>query len=98
MTHRRHGSRFRVKTDKVINARPLALDHSRSFTAERGEVLDEVVLDHWLHIEKLDTNVYWLRLGDAYVTVRLRRGQAPEVNIERGVYGGVHGTTKGGAS
>jgi hypothetical protein len=35
-----------------------------------GEVFDELVVDDWLHIEKMDRERWWMRVGDVVVWVQ----------------------------
>lgn len=59
---------------------------------EDDGVLDELVLDDWLHLEQMDDNVWWLRVGDAHLLVTLGRG-ATTVDVVRGYYASVNGKT-----
>ena len=36
-------------------------------------ILDEVVIDDWFHIEQMDTNCYWIRVGEHVLTASKRR-------------------------
>ena len=56
--------------------------------------LDELVIDDWLHIEQMDTRVWWMQIGDARIHVRVSVRGAPIVTIERGEYGPVNGETR----
>jgi hypothetical protein len=47
---------------------------------------DEVVVDEWLHIEKMDTNQYWMRVGDACINVSIQDDGKVDVQIERNIY------------
>jgi hypothetical protein len=55
---------------------------------------DEFVLGDWFHVENMDDDVWWLRIGDARVLVTLSKDQPPTVDVERGFYGEPRGTTK----
>ncbi len=66
--------------------------------AERIELedqgtFDELVLDDWMHIERMEDNVWWLRVGDARISVALLSGEAPTVDVCRGAYAPAKGTT-----
>ena len=51
-------------------------------------VFDELLVDDWLHIENLDRNVWWLRLGDARIFIQVSEdGSANALSIQRGEYG-----------
>lgn len=58
--------------------------------APASAVFDELVIDDWLHLEQMDTNSWWMRVGDACVNVTVRKGgKVVDVSVERGVYGPV---------
>ena len=52
---------------------------------ENSGVLDEVVLEDWFHLELMDKNSYWLRVGDARISILLDTGK-PKISIERDIY------------
>jgi len=54
---------------------------------------DEIVVDDWLHVERMDVNVWWLRIGDARLFVTVSGIEPPIVDIERGCYAAAKGTT-----
>lgn len=37
-------------------------------------VVDEVVIEQWFHLEQMDKRVWWIRVGDVYMNVRLKKG------------------------
>jgi hypothetical protein len=55
---------------------------------------DELVVDQWFHLEWMDGDQWWARIGDARISVTIDESGIPTVDIERGVYGDVKGTTK----
>ncbi len=73
--------------------RLLAHREDRSIELENEGLFDELVVDDWLHIEKMDRNVWWMRLGDACITITLSQDDRPVVDIERGFYETPNGTT-----
>lgn len=66
------------------------LAHSKNdqkdISFENEGIFDELVVDDWLHIEQMDTNVWWMRVGDARIVVRLKKGHRPMVTIDREEY------------
>lgn len=38
--------------------------------SQEGEVFDELVVDDWLHIEKMDRELWWMRIGEYVVWVQ----------------------------
>ena len=56
-------------------------------------LFDELVVDSWFHMEKMDSHRWWLRLGDADVRVEIGATGDVRVDIERGAYAEVSGTT-----
>jgi hypothetical protein len=83
MVMKKPGERWRV----------LAHADQRKVEVENDGIFDELVVDDWLHIEQMDENAWWIRIGDARIDVRLVEGVA-EVDIERGFYADVQGTTR----
>jgi len=70
------GSRWRI----------LARDGERKVTAQNDGVFDELVVDDWLHLEQMDDNTWWMRVGDARVDIKVLPDGRAEVSIERNVY------------
>jgi hypothetical protein len=60
---------------------------------ENQGCLDEVVVGEWLHMEQMDDNVWWLRIGDARLMVTLGAEGQPSVDIQRGFYAVPKGST-----
>ncbi|MFP2899320.1 hypothetical protein [Corallococcus sp. 4LFB] len=56
--------------------------------------LKELVVGDWLHVEQVEDEVWWMRVGDMRVTVKTPRNGLPEVDVERGFYDMVQGDTK----
>lgn len=44
---------------------------------------DELVIDHWFHLEMMNENSYWMRIGDYRVGVKFDKTEEPEVYIEK---------------
>lgn len=65
-----------------------------SVLASDGAFFDELVVDHWLHIEHLDAHIWWMRIGDARLHVTVEPDGRVRVDVERGAYGDVHGETE----
>ena len=72
----RPGSRWRL----------LARDGERNITAQNDGLFDELVVDDWLHLEQMDDNTWWMRLGDARIDIKVSAHGRAEVSIERDVY------------
>ena len=58
----------------------------------QGVTVDEVIVDDWLHLEHMDIDQYWMRLGDARILIRLT-ANGPIVDVERGTYADVQGSS-----
>lgn len=56
---------------------------------EPSEV-DELVIDDWLHLERMDDRVWWMQVGDARIDIVIREDGKAVVNIGRGHYGEVN--------
>ncbi|MBN8469456.1 hypothetical protein JYJ95_23390 [Corallococcus exiguus] len=62
--------------------------------SEKNEgVFDELVVDHWLHLEQLDEREWWMRVGDARLLVRVESSGDVRVDGERGCYAPILGIT-----
>lgn len=64
------------------------------FEVENKGQIDELVVDDWLHLEQMDNQQWWLRVGDARIWIAILDNGKASVDIERGFYGDVRGTTK----
>lgn len=62
---------------------------------ENRGVFDELVVDNWLHVEQMDDDTWWLRVGDARISVRIHVDGTAEVDVERGFYEETRGQTRG---
>jgi hypothetical protein len=51
-----------------------------------GSIIDEVVIDGWLHLEQMDTRRWWMRVGDLHINVHLRTDGSTRVSA--GIDGG----------
>lgn len=60
--------------------------------AGEGE-FDELVVGQWLHIEWLDEHVWWMRVGDVRLTASVQPDGKVVVDVERGCYAAVRGST-----
>jgi len=74
--------------------RVLANDGDAAVELENKGVFDELVVDRWLHIEQMDHNRWWMRVGDARILIVLDDTGKATVDIHRGLYEDVKGTTK----
>lgn len=81
---KRPGERWRV----------LAHDEHTTIELEDQGIFDELVVDEWLHIEQMDDNVWWFRVGDARILVTISENGPPIVDIQRGFYGLAKGSTQ----
>lgn len=54
---------------------------------------DELTVEPWLHVEQLEERVWWMRVGDARVSISLDPDGQVTVDMQRGFYGEVRGTT-----
>ncbi|WP_438006167.1 hypothetical protein WME89_47385 [Sorangium sp. So ce321] len=71
----------------VVNKwRVLAYHGAERVEVEGEGVFDELVVDDWIHLEQMNDDVWWLRVGDARVTITVAPGQQPTVDICRAFY------------
>lgn len=69
----RPGSSWRLKTD-MPNGDPCI-----DIQSEGHSILDEVVISPWLHVEQMDEDQWWVRIGDREFFVCAR---GKEVRVE----------------
>ena len=50
---------------------------------ENKGVFDELVVDQWLHIEQMSRSVWWMRLGDASINIRVKRDSSVELTLNQ---------------
>jgi hypothetical protein len=67
--------------------RILAKDGDRKIELENQGIFDELVIDHWLHLEQMDDNSWWARIGDASIHVVIDPSGRVQLTVERNVYG-----------
>ncbi len=72
----RTGARWRIR----------AKDGERTFEAENDGVFDELVVDQWLHLEQMNDDTWWMRVGDARIDIKVGPDGVAQVSVERGVY------------
>jgi hypothetical protein len=80
---RRFGESWRLLAHR--EGGPMELQNQGAF--------DELILDDWLHIEQMEENVWWIRVGDARLTITLHDGDPPTLDVERGFYAHPRGAT-----
>ncbi len=49
-------------------------------------VFDELVIDSFLHVEQMNTNQWWMQVGDAAIWVTIDRKGEAKLSIMRGEY------------
>jgi hypothetical protein len=49
----------------------------------KGTVLDEVVIDDWLHIEQMDERYWWMRVGEYVLWITIPKKGPPQVTVRR---------------
>jgi hypothetical protein len=84
---RRQGLKWRVSYDAKDSS------HTRINVQDSGD-FDELVLDEWLHLERMNAREWWMRLGDVYVWVTVGRDGKAKVNVRRGEYHEANGYTE----
>ncbi len=56
------------------------------FEARDKGWFDELVVDHWLHIEWMNGRYWWARIGDAQLSIRLLDDGTVDLKVDRDVY------------
>lgn len=78
------GARWRIlangdRTNARIDLRSKDYDGS----TKPRTVLDEVVIDHWLHVEQMDRSVWWMQVGEMRIWVTVSAdGKAKRITVE----------------
>ncbi|WP_126932804.1 hypothetical protein [Corallococcus sp. AB018] len=73
--------------------RLLAHRPSGDVSVKNEGVFDELVVDHWLHIEQLGEREWWMRIGDARILVAVQSSGDVRVDVERGFHAPIYGIT-----
>lgn len=73
--------------------RLLAHRQSGDVDVKNEGVFDELVVDHWLHVEQLGEREWWMRIGDARILVLVASSGDVRVDVERGFHAPILGTT-----
>jgi hypothetical protein len=76
----------------------LAHEGTNSFEVENKGIIDEVIIDSWLHLEQMDVRQWWMRLGDARIWINIEADGIARVDVERGAYEKIRGDTQIGDS
>lgn len=74
--------------------RILAHEGAEPVQVENRGILDEVVVDDWMHLEQMDERQWWMRVGDARIWVTIEDDGTARVDVERGRYEVASGATK----
>lgn len=56
------------------------------FAVQNEGVIDEVVVDHWMHMEQLDERLWWMRLGLARLLIEIDEEGIAKVSFEPDFY------------
>lgn len=72
----------------------LAYRGTEQVDLEGEGVFDELVVGEWLHLEQMDHDLWWLRVGDARILVTVAAGEEPIVDVQRGFYAAQRGTSE----
>jgi len=65
----------------------LAIRDGETISFENVGCFDQMLVDDWFHLERMDDDLWWMRVGDARIMVRVaRNGVASSVEVERSAY------------
>lgn len=71
-----------IKTD--LNSTSRQLTHENNENHFLPTYFDELVIDQWFHLEMIDENLYWMRVGDYKVDIKFNGdSDCPEVYVEK---------------
>ncbi|RKG72871.1 hypothetical protein D7W79_27125 [Corallococcus exercitus] len=71
----------------------LAHEDAGAVELQNRGTFDELIVDDWFHMEQMDDRVWWMKVGDMRVLVTLSPDTGVVVDVERGCYAPVNGTT-----
>lgn len=57
-------------------------NHEVTLESNGAHIFDELVIDNWFHLEQMDRDHWWMRVGDHMINVHVKPGKPPEVIIE----------------
>lgn len=50
----------------------------------QGDEFDELVVGHWIHLERMDNRVWWMRLGQVDLWITIERNGEVGVLVQAG--------------
>ena len=74
--YRKPGARWRL----------LAHRSQGELAIEDNGIFDELVLDDWFHLERMQDRLWWMRVGDARILVTIEEDGGAKFTVERGFY------------
>ena len=77
------GRRWRLRAERTRGALEVSNDGR----------LDELVVDHWFHLEYLDERTWNVRIGDVRLQATVQSSGDVVVNVQRGFYLEARGST-----
>ncbi len=63
-----------------------AIHDGETISLEASAGFDELVVGTWFHLENMDKDLWWLRVGDAKIMVRTPANGEVTVEVERNAY------------
>lgn len=79
---RHPGRRWRVSTEPTFFGEPIP--RARPDCFENQGDFDELVVDHWIHLERMDTHTWWMRLGQREFDIEIERTGEVKVHERTG--------------
>jgi hypothetical protein len=64
----------------------LLIPYQKQPSTPPNTYFDELVIDDWFHLERMDDDTWWMRVGDKRIWVRLDESDNANVSIENDVY------------
>lgn len=80
-----HSKECKERSDK-FQIEKLNKEPSDTPVAPENCQFDELVIDKWLHLEQMNDNFWWMRLGDCRIEIHLDDAGKPTVHIQRNEY------------
>jgi len=85
------------KSGRVWRLLAKAATEGGDLSLSNAGVFDELVVGGWFHLEWMEGDRWWLRIGDARVLVDAA-SESPIVDVERGFYAESKGFTVGAST
>ena len=97
-TRRTYEKNTMTKSDDTKAVRPWRMQEKtadgKTVEFSGTGMFDELLIENFLHLEWLDDETWYIRVGDVRITATMLDDERVEVDVLRGAYGEVRGKTE----